>query len=140
MSSFRRQLFVHYAKEDGEDDGASSRLVQQEQLFEELSRKNAETIAALSISERTKRAMLAEVVEDELFSVAEQMVDLVQKNDAQSNGVEWYEEQVKELKTRNSFLQKQYSDLVSGRPSSLLNSVDSVTTPVDGDKKDRPLG
>lgn len=129
-TSFRQRasLFLH-AQSSNSDEATPSRLVQQEQLFEELSRKNADTIAALSISERTKRAMLAEVVEDEIFMVSEQIVDLVQKNGGKSD-TENYEEQVKELKSRNVFLQQLYRDLVSGRPSSLLNSVDSVK--VDG--------
>jgi hypothetical protein len=109
-----------------DDSQHQKRLVQQEQLLEEISRKNAEKIAALSISERTKRAMLAEVVEDEIFTVSQQIVDLVLQNEAQSV-VEKYDEVMKELNYRNFFLQQQYNDLVTGRPSSLLLSVDSVT-------------
>jgi archaellum component FlaC len=138
-SSCRQPQFVPTLfAEHREDEGVSSRLVQQEQLFEELSRENAETIASLSISERAKRAMLAEVVEDEIFSVTEQMIDLVQRFEAQSDGIEKFEKQVKALKTRNSFLQQQYNDLVSGRPSSLLNTVDSVTNDGDNSRNEQP--
>lgn len=137
FSPLKRRLPALHVQSNREDEARPSRFVQQEQLFEELSRKNAETIAALSISERTKRAMLAEAVEDEIFTVSEQIVDLVKQNEAQAIGLRAFEEQVRELKTRNTSLQKQYSDLVSGRPSSLLNSFDFVTVDGDNSMSDR---
>jgi hypothetical protein len=115
-----------------------SQYVQQEQLLEIVSRIGAETIASLSISERTKRAMLAEAVEDEIFACTEQMIDLVneqQENDVidDSNQSELssrqntiIENKIRDLKERNHFLQGQYNDLVSGRSSSLLNTVNSI--------------
>ena len=125
----------------------SSQYVQQEQLLEVISRIGADTIATLSISERTKRAMLAEAVEDEIFSCTEQIIDLVNEqleydvNNDNSNQSALNTRQKSDIKSeivdlqeRNQFLQSQYNDLVSGRPSSLLNTVNSVgaSTAFDG--------
>ena len=115
----------------------SSQYVQQEQLLEMVSRIGADTIASLPISERTKRAMLAEAVEDEIFVCTEQIIDLVQeqqdadfRNDSnQSASISRQKKdisnEIRDLKERNQYLQGQYNDLVSGRPSMLLNTVDS---------------
>ena len=117
---------------------SSSQYVQQEQLLELVSCIGAPTIASLSISERAKRAMLAEAVEDEIFCCTEQLIDLVNEqmehesnndnvlselNARQQNDIE---KEILDLRERNRFLQAQYNDLVSGRPSSLLNTVNSV--------------
>jgi hypothetical protein len=116
-----------------------SQYVQQEQLLEVVSRIGADTIASLSISERTKRAMLAEAVEDEIFACTEQLIDLVkeqQENNVKDDGNQSelnqrqrtaaIEDKIRDLRERNHFLQGQYNDLVSGRSSSLLNTVNSV--------------
>ena len=125
---------------------SSSQYVQQEQLLEVVARIGAETIASLSISERTKRAMLAEAVEDEIFAGTEQLIDLVNERQKTNNDVAidddddennpselnsrnkniGIEDQIRDLRERNQFLQGQYNDLVSGRSSSLLNTVNSV--------------
>ena len=119
----------------------SSQYVQQEQLLEVVSRIGADSIASLSISERTKRAMLAEAVEDEIFFCTEQMIDLVNEqlehdttnsnsdnnqSASKTRPKKNIEVEMLDLRERNQFLQTQYNDLVSGRPSSLLNTVNSI--------------
>jgi 4-diphosphocytidyl-2C-methyl-D-erythritol kinase len=122
--------------------------VQQEQLLEVVSRIGADSISLLSIPERTKRAMLAEAVEDEIFSCTEQLIDLVNEqldhdssniNSSQSSLNQRQKKDIAnkiiDLRERNQFLQAQYNDLVSGRSSSLLNTVNSVgvsTNQLDG--------
>ena len=82
--------------------------------------------------------MLAEAVEDEIFACTEQLIDLVnekQENDSKGDRSQAelttrqtknIERKIRELRERNQFLQSQYNDLVSGRSSSLLNTVNSV--------------
>eukprot|EP00984_Skeletonema_dohrnii_P018352 scaffold8553_cov67-Skeletonema_dohrnii-CCMP3373.AAC.1 len=55
----------------------------QENIMEMASLKGAEEIAKLDIQERTKRAMLAESVEDRIFELVDELEQIVEKN----NGV-----------------------------------------------------
>ena len=48
-----------------------------EQFMEEASRKGAEKVKAMSIEERTRRAMLAEAVEDRIFSLYDDLEGLL---------------------------------------------------------------
>ena len=91
--------------------------------MEELSRIGADKIASLGVAERTKRAMLAEAIEDRIFDLTEQLDQLIVDN---TIPVENREKAV-QLAQQTKVLQTQYQELVSGEPSSLLGSLESVT-------------
>ena len=78
----------------------------------------AEEIAKLDIQERTKRAMLAESVEDRIFELVDELEGLVKENNGILEGDA--REEAVELAKQTKALQIQYDDLVNGRPSSLL--------------------
>ncbi len=90
----------------------------QENIMEMASLAGAEEIAKLDIQERTKRAMLAESVEDRIFELVDELEGLVKANDGVLEGDA--REEAVELAKQTKALQLQYDDLVNGRPSSLL--------------------
>jgi flagellar basal body-associated protein FliL len=93
----------------------------QERLLEELSSEGADKIAKLDIQERTKRAMLAEQVEDRIFELSDQLEEMFDENYLlpESN-----REQAVELAQQTKSLQLQYQELVSGKPSTILEALD----------------
>ncbi|KAK1736576.1 hypothetical protein QTG54_012598 [Skeletonema marinoi] len=90
----------------------------QENIMEMASIAGAEEIAKLDIQERTKRAMLAESVEDRIFELVDELEQIVEKNNGVLEGDA--REEAVELAKQTKALQTQYDDLVNGRPSSLL--------------------
>ena len=101
--------------------------------MEELSRIGAERIASLSISERTKRAMLAEAIEDRIFDLTDELDSLIVDNTIPVENREKAVELAKQTKT----LQIQYEELVSGKSSSVLDSLEAATeTGGGGDTKE----
>lgn len=90
----------------------------QENIMEMASLAGAEEIAKLDIQERTKRAMLAESVEDRIFELTDELESLVKENNGVLEGDA--REEAVELAKQTKALQIQYDDLVNGRPSSLL--------------------
>lgn len=93
---------------------------QQEFLFEHLSRMGADNVASLGVSERAKRALLAEAVEDRIFDLTDEIDDLV----VDSRIVD--REKAVALAKEVKVLQIQYEELVSGKESSLLQSLEQV--------------
>lgn len=90
----------------------------QEMRMEIASIAGAKAISKLTINERTKRAMLAEAVEDRIFELTEEIEQIVTKNEGILHGDE--KEEAVELAMQTKALQAQYDDLVNGRPSVLL--------------------
>jgi hypothetical protein len=90
--------------------------------MEMSSLKGAKAISKLDINERTKRAMLAESVENRIFEITEVLEVLVKKNSGLLEGDA--REEAVELAKQTKALQVQYDDLVSGRPSMLLDLED----------------
>lgn len=101
----------------------SSASQSQEKIMEALSRNGADKIASLSIQERTRRAMLAEAIEDEIFANTERLESLL--DDDGTLPVQHRERAVSIAKKTKS-LQVQYQELVSGGESSVLNSVENA--------------
>ena len=97
---------------------------QQRMILEELSLKGAEEIAKMGIPERAKRAMLAEAVEDRIFELTDLMEGLIE--DDGTVAVKNRKKAV-DLATQTKKLQQEYSDLVNGSPSSVLNALDSIS-------------
>jgi hypothetical protein len=120
---------------DALNDNADDRppQSQQEKMLEESSQIGADKIATLSIPERTKRAMLAEAIEDELFVATEQLEDLYNQSSTSSpstssvsNDDAETRNTAVELAKRIRSLQAQYNELVSGGSSSVLNVLESI--------------
>ncbi len=81
----------------------------------------ADAISKLDLEERTKRAMLAEVVEDRIFELADQLELLIKQNNGLVDASDSIKERVMEMVKETKHLQVQYDDLVNGRPSLLLD-------------------
>mmetsp|Transcript_58797 Transcript_58797/g.124857 ORF Transcript_58797/g.124857 Transcript_58797/m.124857 type:complete len:158 (-) Transcript_58797:668-1141(-) len=102
-------------------EGQSSAQKKQEQMMERASVAGADKIAKLDLQERTKRAMLAEAVEDRIFELVDELELLVAKSGGLENLSDEIKEEAVEMAKQTKVLQVQYDDLVSGRPSQLLD-------------------
>ncbi|KAL3799246.1 hypothetical protein HJC23_012971 [Cyclotella cryptica] len=103
----------------GINDGSFMPKRGQEKRMEMSSIAGAKAISKLNINERTKRAMLAEAVEDRIFEIMDELEAVINRNDGVLEGDE--KEEAVELAKQTKALQVQYDDLVNGRPSHLLN-------------------
>lgn len=81
----------------------------------------ADAIRKLDLQERTKRAMLAEAVEDRIFELVDDLEELVRKSGGLENLTDEIKEEAVEMAKQTKALQIQYDDLVNGRPSPLLD-------------------
>ena len=81
---------------------------------------------AHDIPERAKRAMLAEAVEDRIFELSEKLEELF---DAEGRLPEANRDKAVEIAQQTKSMQLQYDELVSGGPSSILNSLETATKP-----------
>jgi hypothetical protein len=77
----------------------------------------ADRIRALGVEERTKRAMLAESVEDRIFELVDEIEQLVASSKM---------ERAIDLSKQVRSLQTHYQKIVSGQPSSLLQTLESL--------------
>ena len=97
-----------------------------ERLMEQLSLEGAERIAAMTVPERAKRAMLAEAIEDRIFALTESLEGLFAGDGTLP---EQNREKAVEIAKQIKGLQIQYEELVSGKPSTVLRSLESVMGP-----------
>lgn len=95
----------------------------QEMIFEDMSSKGANVIAKMDIPERTKRALLAETIEDRIFELTEILEGIV--NDNNGTIPEADRERATDIAKQTKQLQIQYNNLVSGKPSSILDALKS---------------
>jgi hypothetical protein len=116
------------------DDSSSARAWppsrELEQVFEVSSSAGAEVIAKMDLQERTKRAMLAEAVEDRIFELVDELELLIKQYDGYESFSEFpgdVREVALEIAKQTKALQVQYDDLVNGRPSILLDLEGAVT-------------
>lgn len=114
----RCNIGLHLSPTPEEAGQQSPAKKNQENIMEMASLAGAEEIAKLDIQERTKRAMLAESVEDRIFELVDELEGLVKENNGILEGDA--REEAVELAKQTKALQNQYDDLVNGRPSSLL--------------------
>jgi hypothetical protein len=131
-----QRLSALHETTSGDSDGSSPSEIggsdlplsrrRQEKSMERISQIGADKIATLSIPERTKRAMLAEAIEDEMFVATEQLEDLYQGSDDDNSLSDQNRGTARELTQRIASLQSQYNELVSGRSSSVLNVLESA--------------
>jgi hypothetical protein len=94
--------------------------------MEQLSRSGADKIAAMEVSERTKRAMLAETIEDRIFVLTEQLEGYVEED---GTVLEEHREVTVEIALQTKALQRQYRELVTGEPSSILDTLEAAMKP-----------
>jgi len=99
----------------------SSAQREQERIMETASAEGAANIRKLDVHERTKRAMLAEKVEDRIFEYTEQLEQLIETNNGIENLSREAKSEAQEIAKQTRALQIQYDDLVNGRPSLLLD-------------------
>jgi len=88
-------------------------------------------IASMDIDERAKRAMLAEVIEDRIFELTDAMEQLLRvqadpTNEDNTIIPESNRQKAIQLAQQTKSLQIQYEELVSGNPSTVLNTFQSV--------------
>lgn len=95
-------------------------------VMEELSRLGADKIATMNVAERTKRAFLAEAVEDRIFVLQEQLEMLVGNGPTRMAQAD--RDTAVALARQTKVLQGQYQALVRGEPSALLGSLEAVTS------------
>lgn len=95
--------------------------------MEDMSVRGADRIRSLTIRERTQRALLAETIEDYIFELTEELETVVNSGD-QQHCVELVE-QIKPLQT-------QYQELVTGEPSSLLQTLQKTGKDSSNDEKE----
>jgi hypothetical protein len=95
---------------------------QDNEFLENASRKGADRVRTLSIEERTKRAMLAEAVEDRMVLLSEQLEELLGE-DGLPKKVEFRKE-VEILAKQIKESRMEYKALVTGDESSMLNALD----------------
>jgi len=99
--------------------------------MEELSRIGAKKIATLSIPERTKRAMLAEAIEDQIFENTERLESFLKPDGTLPPKLR---ERAVAVAQKTKALQVQYSELVSGKESSVLNALEAAMAGKEEDK------
>jgi hypothetical protein len=109
----------------GNNEGQSAAQKEREKVMEMSSLAGARAIAKLDLEERTKRAMLAEVIEDRIFELVDELELFVAKNNGLVDAPETIRVRAMEMAKETKSLQVQYDDLVNGRPSLLLE-LDSI--------------
>ena len=136
VSTTARRMLLDAADRDEEtNSNDDSHRRTQEMLMEQLSARGAARIAKLSVRERTKRAMLAEAVEDQIFANTERLENLLEADGTLPPAKR---QQAIDLASRTKTLQVQYKELVSGESSSVLNALEAAMGDGrnDGEKKD----
>ncbi|CAJ1958774.1 unnamed protein product [Cylindrotheca closterium] len=96
---------------------------EQEIILESMSLDGAKVIANMDIPERAKRAMLAEAVEDRIFSLTEKLESLI---DEDGMITEQNRGKAVEIAEATKSLQTQYQNLVSGEESSILQALSAM--------------
>lgn len=89
--------------------------------MEIASAEGAANIRAIDVHERTKRAMLAESVEDRIFELGDELEELIKRNNGLENLSSEAKAEAVEIAKQSRALQIQYDDLVNGRPSQILD-------------------
>jgi hypothetical protein len=104
----------------GDNDSNSAEV-----FLEQVSQRGAEKVAKMDIAERTKRAMLAEAVENSILSKEIQLEEIIGDSGIIPTDPELLE-QCRDISRQIKASQQQYEALVSGGKSELLNTLDSL--------------
>ena len=131
VSSRTRQLLLALKSDDNSGSDDSSKQQQQpdpvEAFMEEASQKGADKVRSMSIEERTRRAMLAEAMEDRIFSMYDELEGLLETDGTVPTSEENREE-IKNLAQEIKASQSQYEDVMTGRPSAMLGTINGIGT------------
>lgn len=101
-------------QQESDDDMYSKAQQDIEGVLEGISKQGAHNLSSVSLAERTKRALLAEQVEDQIFA---NIYELEQCNTAKD---------AKMIISQTRNLRRQYDELVSGEGSSMLNTMEAA--------------
>lgn len=93
--------------------------------LEQLSRLGSDKISKMSVAERAKRAMLAEAIEDSIFSKEIQLDEIMGESGTIPTDPELLQ-LCRDISIEIKEAQMQYEALVSGEQSALLNSLESL--------------
>lgn len=128
-----RRTTIHYMTADGDEEHQTSENGQFNWV-EEWAMQGKEAVALMKVQERTQRVMLAQKTEDRIFDITkilDAMVDEVTGEISEANLP-----RAKELALETRNLQKEYKDLVTGEPSTLLETFKNLKlSEEDQDKK-----
>lgn len=115
---------VSITASESDQNEPSDRQQRREALFEGLAAQGAARIAAMDVDERTKRAMLAEAVEDRIYQMQDDLEQLVPDPTRLPTGR--LREQCVELAQSIRHAQSQYQELVSGGVSDMLQQLEGL--------------
>eukprot|EP00559_Dactyliosolen_fragilissimus_P004214 CAMPEP_0184866282 /NCGR_PEP_ID=MMETSP0580-20130426/21692_1 /TAXON_ID=1118495 /ORGANISM="Dactyliosolen fragilissimus" /LENGTH=136 /DNA_ID=CAMNT_0027365893 /DNA_START=172 /DNA_END=582 /DNA_ORIENTATION=+ len=114
------------SSEDEEEKCPSSQANgNHESFLEAESKRGADKIRQLSVEERTKRAMLAEAVEDRMDTMIEDLELLLGENGMPKS--EENRDEVEALARQIKASREQYRGLVNGEPSSLIDGFNGLS-------------
>jgi hypothetical protein len=88
---------------------------------EEWALEGKEAVALMKTQERTQRVMLAQMTEDRIYEITKVLDTLVDEATGQIAEADMPKAKELALQTRN--LQKEYKDLVTGAPSTMLQTL-----------------
>ena len=106
------------AADEGNDQGHAM-----QPFFEETALEGADAVKAMSIEERTRRAMLAEQVEDRVCTLYDDL-EVILGEDGTLPESEEEREEITNIAKQIKVLQNDYKQLVSGEKSQYLDGFD----------------
>ena len=114
--------------DDDDDDGDNNKTEEKKDSgfnwLEEWALEGARKIKTLGIQERTQRVMLAQMTEDRIYEIGNILESLIDE-DTQEISAENIPK-AKELAQQTRVLQKEYKDLVTGEPSTLIDTISNL--------------
>ena len=118
-----------------EGEGASEEQSEgQFNWVEEWAMQGKDAVALMKTSERTQRAMLAQMTEDRIYEITKVLDTLVDQTTGEIAEADIPKAKELAMQTRN--LQKEYKDLVTGAPSTMLETLASLNVSGDDKKKE----
>lgn len=114
------------------DDGEEEEEKGQFNWLEEWALEGKDAVALMKTAERTQRVMLAQMTEDRIFEITKVLDTLVDETTGQIAEADIPKAKELAIQTRN--LQKEYKDLVTGAPSTMLETLANLNLS-DGDEK-----
>jgi hypothetical protein len=115
---------------DGNDDDDNNKTEKKKDgvgefnWLEEWALEGAKKIGTVGIQERTQRVMLAQMTEDRIYEITNILESLIDEDTQKIS-----EENIpkaKELAQQTRVLQKEYKDLVTGEPSTLIDTISNL--------------
>ena len=114
--------------DDDDDDGYNNKTEEKKDSgfnwLEEWALEGARKIKTLGIQERTQRVMLAQMTEDRIYEIGNILESFIDE-DTQEIPAENVPK-AKELAQQTRVLQKEYKDLVTGEPSTLIDTISNL--------------